>query len=380
MKLLIVGQNVDLVLPVPDIFSSAGFEITCISTKKIFGLHPSIDQFYLVEDTQDLLETASEVIKGSKFNLVVIADDNTIRSILDSDLSLSDKEYLLPVVSKDHFDHLGSKIGLSIALNKAGLCSPQFEIVKDKSDLICKSESMGFPLMLKGDFSACGSQTYEINNQQELQKCIDEFDHFPAVIQRKIIGDLISIEGLYINAELVHFSYSLVLQTEYNKKFTPSVVRSFSQPGLLNREIFDDLNALGKALGLNGFANISCIRSHEDGRHYYFEADVRPNVWVGYTKYFGDDIVISLKNYFLKGETLTYPVEVNAAYPEKITIPHFLRINTFDFIINKHSVWKFIPKNRLAMKLLLKRHFFRKLKNLITLKFIRRRLKSMGYG
>ena len=376
MKLLIIGQSIELTIPVPEIFSGAGFEIICISTKKILRSHPFITKFYLAKNTDLLLQTSLKILNTNTIDMVIISDDETIINIIDSDLKLTDKEKLLPVISADYFGHLGSKIGLSIALSKFGVRTPKFSIVNDKSELLDATKIVGFPLMLKGDRSGGGSQTIEIQNKEELHNFIDIFNYYPALMQEKINGNLIAIEGFYAKGDLVHFSYSSVLETISNKKFTPSVVRCYSQLGILDKEIFDELGSLGKALGINGLVNITCMHSYEDKYHYFIEADVRPTIWVGYSKYFGDFVDTALKAYLIAAMPLSYPIKIDNNFPSKITIPYFLRLSFLDLIMNKYLVRKFIPINLLIIKLLLKKHLIRQIEGLLTLRFIRRKLRN----
>jgi hypothetical protein len=374
LNALIVGRGYEMVMPLLDILSTAGFKIDCISTRKGLRSHHLINNFYSVKNNEDLLQRTLDVYRNNQFDLVVIADDETNKIIKDSSFPLSYKESLLPVVSKEYFNHISSKIGLSKALEKFKIRTPNFIIINNNLDILNNYQSIGFPFMLKGDFSGGGNQTVEINNQSELNKIIQEFNYFPAVMQKKVEGDLIGIEALFIEKELVHFSYSRTLKTLSDNKFTPSVVREYSQLGILHEEIFQEINSLGKALGINGFVNISCIRSPSDKHHYYFEADVRPTAWIGHTKYFGDNLGIRLRDYLNQGVALSYPVEIDKAYPVKIILPYYLRFTTFELIMNRYAVWKYIPRNRLAFYLLFKKHVLRNIEGLITLRPIRRAL------
>jgi hypothetical protein len=65
------------------------------------------------------------------------------------------------------------------------------------------------------------------------------------------------------------------------------------------------LSKIGLALGANGFVSIGCIKRDSDKQYYFFEADMRPNVWIEYPKYFDDDPALLIKKYFQTGKFLS---------------------------------------------------------------------------
>lgn len=370
---LIIGCCEELTVPLLEVLSLSGYKIDCISKSKRLCFDKNINNFYYVKTDQDLLQTSCEVSKKHHFNLIALSDDNTIKLIKDSKLLISYKEKFLPVVNQKYFGHLASKIGLSKALKEFKIRTPDFAVINSNSDILYNLKLIHFPFILKGDYSGGGSQTIEVNNQSELKKIMKEFNYFPALMQKKIEGDLIGIEALFLDGKLVHFSYSNILKTMSNNRFSPSVVREYSQLGILDEEVFQEINSLGVALGINGFVNISCIKSCLDNRHYYFEADVRPTTWLGYTKYFGDNLGFRLKNYLKQRVPLTYPVQIDVNYPLKVILPYHLRLTTFELLTNRYSVWKYIPKNKVIFFLLIKKCILRPIESFLTLRPLRRR-------
>jgi hypothetical protein len=374
LNALIIGYREELTLPLLEVLSLSGYKIDCISKGKRLRFHKNINNFYYVKTDQDLLRASYEVSKKHYYDLIALSDDNTIKLILNSNLPIAYKEKLLPVVNRKYFGHLASKIGLSKALKEFKIRTPNFAVINSNSDIFKNLKLIHFPFILKGDYSGGGNQTVEVNNQRDLKKIITEFNYFPALMQKKIEGDLIGIEALFLESKLVHFSYSIVLKTMSNNKFSPSVVREYFQLGILDEEVFQELNSLGKALGINGFVNITCIKSYLDNRHYYFEADVRPTTWLGYTKYFGDNLAIRLKNYLKQRVPLSYPVAIDINYPIKVIMPYPLRLRTFELLTNRYSAWKYIPKNKVIFFLLIKIRILRPIENLLTLRSFRRAL------
>lgn len=369
-----MGLSVELITPIPYLFSSIGIEVSCISTKKILKMHPSIDKFYLANDMDNLLALAVGLTAKENFKFVISGDDDTIRSILDANLTTSEKERLSPVISSKYFEHLGSKIGLSLALAKSQIPTPQFEVIKNEEDLITRGKNLKFPFMLKGDRSGGGGQTFEITSPQDLKFQANKFSHYPAVIQEKILGDLVSVDAIYLNGNLVHFSYSFVLKCVGNNPFTPSTLREYPEPSSIKAKQFEELAQLGSALGLNGFVNISCIRSAHDGKHYYFEADARPTVWAGISRYFGDDVGSAIQSYLKDQKVLSYPPPVRPEFPLSTKILHFSRASIPDFIVRSAFLWPYFPKDKFIFYYLFKKHVVRKLIGIVNLRFFRKKL------
>jgi hypothetical protein len=359
MNLLIIGINPHQILPLPSLFSSAGFNVTCISTKRIMSLHPFINKFILANDIEHMIELAVNAKSSTHFDLVIVAEDRIIRSILDSELNTSDKEFFLPVVSKNYFCHLGSKIGLSKSLESSSILQPAFKILENKNDLLKKSIHLRFPLMLKGDRSQAGSQVFQVDNERELKNIALHFNYYPAILQEKIDGRLISIDAFFLNSELIHFSYSEVLSSRGNQ-FGPSSLRHYSGYSDYLAEVHSELNTLGFVLGIHGFANISCIHCDNTNLRYYFEVDARPTVWVGVTEALGDNLSDSIKEYFLHNRTLDIPTASNYYSVNSFIIAHYLRAPLLTLITNKHSVWKFTPKYFLAFLILIRRFINRR--------------------
>ncbi|HSR55756.1 MAG TPA: hypothetical protein VLN73_05920, partial [Alphaproteobacteria bacterium] len=129
--------------------------------------------------------------------------------------------------------------------------------------------------------------------------------------------------------------------------FTPSSVRTYSQLALVEADVFDELQAVGNALGAHGFVNISCIRSEADGRRYYFEADMRPNAWVSSPRHRGDDPAQRIAAYFSEGRTLTHPPSIDPDLPEELAVPCFARVPLWHLAVNRSGIWKTMPEEGL---------------------------------
>jgi len=370
-KALIISQTVDLTLALPNILMQAGFEVDCISTKKILKHDRQIRRFYLADTPADLIEKSSALL-DHQYELIIPADDLSINLILKSDLPAEEKLALLPVTDEKFFIHLSSKIGLSLAFQASNIATPEFAVINTKNELKDAALKIGYPLMLKGDFSGAGAETVECLCDADLQKILIDFNHYPAILQKKITGDLVFIEAFYKAGKLIHHSYSTVVKNFNANPFGVSILRNYMQTASVGKVVFEELTNIGKALGADGFANISCIRTRDDNKRYYFEADMRPTAWAYHSKYVGEPISENIRNYFDHGQILEYTGIVNKSYPEQLTIPLFIRMKPWELIINRYSVWKYKPDRSIISRIHTRRIKL-KILGLITLKPLRKR-------
>lgn len=166
---------------------------------------------------------------------------------------------------------------------------------------------------------------------------------------------MLDLSGFYQGGQLIHFSYSYP-ERFFGYKFSPQPIRNYLQLASVEKIVFDELGRLGRALGANGFVNISCIRSDQDQKLYFIEADMRPNAWINFPRYFGDDLAIRIANYFTSGKVLEYPCKIDKRFPERTILPLFLRLNLWDIISNRYGVWRYIPeRNTIARYLIFKK-------------------------
>ena len=383
LRALMIGSSLELALPVLRILRDAGFTIDCISSRKALLSHPAIERFVWAQDEPSLVTQAALAIRRATYRLVVLTDDKTIRQILLSDLSEEEKLSLLPVATPRDFHHLSSKIGLSETLAAHAITTPEFEPVSNPEELASAVRKMGFPLILKGDFSGGGTQTFKLLDEQQLQELPQPFGFFPAVLQRHVEGALIAIEAFYQDAQLVQFGYSRALRLQHDDEFSPSCVREFSPRAHLDERIVDELTRLGAALGAHGFANISCIECATDGKRYYFEADLRPTAWADYPRHFSDDPAVRIRNYFESGRTLDTPGPNDSALPEHVTLAYPLRLRLWEVLTNRYACWRVWPDDALAVRILLRRskHQLLALLNLrAPRKWIQQRVKRSPRG
>ena len=339
MKALLIGEHEELMMAVPSLLNRAGFTVDVISTAPRLITMGDAQRVIYAADTADLFAIAAKR-RSEGYDLTVIADDLTLYKILTAQRPDEEKLALLPVVSVAHFIHLCSKVNLAVSMAQHGIASPPFNIAQEAAQLMEAAGQIGYPLLVKTDFSGGGVGVVECRNADAISALVKTEPLFPLLVQKKIAGVETDLSAFFLDGNLVHFSHSSIEATVGT--FAPSSLRRYSQLGTLSREVFDELQQIGKALGLHGFTNISCIASAENGQRYYFEVDVRPNVWVNYPRYIGDDPAMRLAGYWRDRQALSYPQPMNERFPAQRLMPYPFRLAAADLALNRYQAWRYI--------------------------------------
>jgi predicted ATP-grasp superfamily ATP-dependent carboligase len=333
-KVLVINDRSYIVIDLIDLFYRAGYQIDVISANKAVGLlSEKLNRLIIEKNKLRALEHAKDLIENNNYEVIVPCSDGVLQTILDSDLNEAMKLSLLPVISVSDFSCLCSRIKLSYMFESNNVQTPKFYVCNDKNDLIKIYQSMTKPFMLKVDKSNLRKGVFEIKDEDDLYRFININDHFPVLIQEKVIGKELDVSGYFINKKLVYLYIAEPLKNIYPNG--PSAVRKYFPSSYYSKEVIEELNKIGNALGLNGFSNISCIETKTNGR-YYFEVDLRPNAWINHGQYFGHDLAEYLReDRFYKHPTLN----------NEIVLAHYLRVGILDLILNRHRVLSQIPAN-----------------------------------
>lgn len=332
MNALLIGRSDSLAWALPSLLVRAGFVVDAITSNSCLKYSKFIRNCTVVHRDQSLL---CEIVRHLKqqYDWIIITEDGVLEEVLNSKLSLEEKLKILPVQRVENFCHLYSKIGLSKVLAAAGVNTPPFAIAHNREEALVKAEQLGYPVLLKQDSSGGGCGVVECETPSEIHPF-----HTPLLVQKKISGIELDLSAVYLEGELVHFGYAKIEKT--SRRFGPSCLRTYRPLSTLGPEIFRELAHIGKALGAHGFTNTTCIQDLQ-GRRFYFEVDMRPNVWVAAPRFFGEDPAVRIREWRLGHKALTYPVMPKQ--PSEILIPYFLRIKRYELLLGRYRVWQFIP-------------------------------------
>ncbi|MES2677502.1 MAG: hypothetical protein V4612_04220 [Pseudomonadota bacterium] len=340
---LIIGESLELACALPSMLFRSGFNVEMITINPIFKKSKFITDCEIISDRNLFAKQAGQR-NLENYDLIVVTEDTTLKHILESDLTTQQKLKIIPVQKEENLQHIYSKIALSKILSTANVNTPAFEIANCFEEAINYANKLGYPVMIKIDASGGGSGVFECQNDNDFAALKKEIFKQPLLIQKKIIGTELGLPAFYRDGKLVHFSYAKI-EKVINNKFGPSSLRNYQQLGTLDEQIFAEMSQLGAAIGANGFVNISCLQSGYDNKRYFIEADMRPDSWVEFTKFIGEDPAQRIAAWFKNQQTLHHPHSINPQYPTKLLLPYFLRMSLLEILFNRYLVWKFIPQD-----------------------------------
>lgn len=264
----------------PALLARAGIETDLITTADLMQNSQYLKNCWVVPK-EALIKKAVAQVQKKSYDWVILTDDEMIGMVLQADIPTEIKLRLLPVISEENFSHLYSKIGLSILLKKQNIQTPPFFIATTLSEAQSAAETLGYPVMIKSDACCGGSDIFEYTAYHQIRP--DIFTK-PMLVQKKILGATLDLSAIFLHGQLIHFSYALFERVCENQ-YGPSCLRTYFPLSLVNQAIFQELEILGKALGAHGFVNISCIDASDGTGRYFFEADMRPNVWSEFPRF-----------------------------------------------------------------------------------------------
>ncbi len=363
LNALLIGEASQTMYGLPSLLFRSGFNVDVITNNPLLKKSRFISGYELVLDLK-LIPIKAIERNLDNYDFIIACDDTILKNILYSDIAIKDKLKLLPVNGEKDLKHIYSKIGLSQILFEANINTPAFAVTNSFSEAIDAAQKLGYPILVKVDSSGGGSGVFECKKQSDFNLIDSKLFDLPLLIQKKISGVELDLSALYRKGKLVQFSYSEIRKV-FGNKFGPSVLRTYHQLSNIDQQVFIDMSNLGGALGANGFVNISAIKSSYDNKIYFFEADMRPNVWTDFTKFIGDDAAIKITKWFLHGKTLQYPQPVNNRYPVTKLMPYHLRMSSLEVLFNRYNVWRFILKeeDKIIVELVFNQFFYNKIKS-----------------
>lgn len=332
---LVYAENTALLSAIPALLSRAGFSVDVITTSPLFYKHRHVRQVIQANSSVDLVEKACLYSKKN-YDFIAPCDEAVIDAVLQAQLSDEEKLRLLPTLELEKCSHLNSKIGLSRLLKKNNILTPDFAVANHLSEIKSLSSHIGFPMFVKIDHSSGGAGVYECNTEVDIEKLPPLI--YPVLIQKKIPGKLISSGGLFLNKKIIFFEIAEVLPYG-NHPLGPSIVRKYRTPTHRDIPVFEQVGALGAALSAHGFVNMSWIESAQQKNSlFFFEADMRPNVWIEHAKFFDEDPAIKIKRYFEQGEALTKN-RFTARKGTSAILAYAPRLRYRDILRNKYRCW-----------------------------------------
>lgn len=358
MHALIIGYTDRTSWSLPALLNRAGFSVDIVTAYRTFAKSRFVNEIFMIPTGQSAVDVSIGLLTKDlrNYDWIIITEDEILSEVLNTPITDALKLRLLPVLTTDNFLHVNSKVGLAKTLANYSVPAPPFRVVNDLTQALQAATNLSYPVLLKIDVSSGGKGVFECIDENELKKYAHLFDQEQVILlHKKIEGTELDLSALYRNGHLIHFSHSYVKKVESH--FGPSVLREYTPIAQVDTVVFKELMLLGQALGADGFVNISCIESL-DHKRYYFEADMRPNVWVEYPQFFNEDPAIAIRAWFKHGTFLMAENEpVSQAKRAPLLIPFFLRMPLWQLLTNRYRVWRYIPWQdyKVVMLLLLRK-------------------------
>ena len=326
--LLISYVNWDSLIEIPALLKDGGCTVDIFCIKDSWVLKNKCYDTWIPGSAHEntfVDELLAYIEKSTgKYNWILPGDDIIVRLLNEriTDESLFYK--IMPLTKIENRDLLGSKAGFSNLCNKYGIRTPRFMIYNDTLTPHAISEYMGYPFLMKVDKSEGGYGIFRADNETEL---IANLEKIP-------------------NKENMVYGYSIVLKSM--GAFGVTTQRVYTR----NEAIGADLAKMGKAFGVSGFGNIVYMYNELDQQHYLIEVDVRPNAWMYYVKFIGDDFSEAVRK-IINGD-LTLVNSDNKKKKDKVVVTLYKKDvyrcivekdakALIGWLTNKNGCWKYIP-------------------------------------
>ena len=349
--LFISFVNWDSLMEIPALLESGGCTVDLFCTKNSWVLdNKSFKNAYLAEsDAETFTEKLLSYLQLYKNNYqwIIPGDDIIIRILNEkiTDENLFHK--IMPLTKIENRELLGSKAGFSELCNKYDIRTPKYLVYNDKMSPDDIIEEIGFPMMVKLDKSEGGFGIYKCDSREDLIATVTSVtDRKNMVFQQFIKGYEVNTELLTKDGNLIVYNYSRRLKTL--GKFGVSTQRAYS----LNNDLEIELKHISKSFGLNGFGNVVFMYSETENRYYLIEVDIRPNSWMYYGKFTGNDFALGIRKIINGDNTLLAPKKYNRT---KETFVALYKKDVYRCIVEKDFVelarwalnfnnrWRFVP-------------------------------------
>jgi predicted ATP-grasp superfamily ATP-dependent carboligase len=292
------------------------------------------------------------------YNWIVLLDDATIKLMNEciDDPWLFNK--ILPLTKMENRALLSSKLGLSRVCEKYGIDTPTYLIYDDEMDLATIAAKLEFPILLKEDYSFSGMGIQFCETLSQLPGCLRKVRITKNVVLQEFIeGHDIGVEALFKEGELITFMCAEILTYMYDR-FSFTTRRRYSH----SEALAGRLQTLGRAIGLDGFANIQYIHHPQRNIYYLVEVDARTNIWMPYSRFTTNDFSNGIRR-ITKGD-ISYAGAPEKSKPVEIAIfdrdiRRCIKQKDYKGLLRwlvDYRYWKYIPLyDRKIMKRLLKK-------------------------
>ena len=274
----LICENAELLKNFPKVIKEENSKTVVISGEKsALTKNKHIDTFIAIKKIakKDFIDQliANEKLISKLDGWIIWGNDELMRRVVTSNLSLEEKLRILPAKKKIGLQMLGSKVGLAKVSNRIKLNVPNTIVVKNSNELEKHIQSFPTPFIVKADRFGGGEFVKKVSTMKERKELNIPKEWFPVVVQDFVLGKLVSVEGFFKDGKLIAWVSSS--KTRTLGPFGASYSRTYESAQENGFEL--DLIRIAKECGLNGMFN--CTFISKDGKYYLIEADARPNSW-----------------------------------------------------------------------------------------------------
>ena len=175
-----------------------------------FRLKASLKEYYYVESLENYDKVAEAVAYfENKYGHIDWLESNN-EYWLSQDAKLRTQFQIDTGIKEDEIDYIKSKSHMKELYEKAGVKVARYILVSDLENAKDFAKEVGYPLVVKPDVGVGASNTFKINDSQELKAFFDQPISEPMIMEEYINGDLISYDGIANSQKEVIFETSHV--------------------------------------------------------------------------------------------------------------------------------------------------------------------------
>lgn len=287
-------KNWDACAETPFLLNEAGctVDVFCSSKSWLISNNYYNHWYESPEDLDDYRSSLIKLVKNKHFDWVILADDALIgymNEVIEPEMF----DKIMPIQEISQRNMLSSKKGFSEFCKNNGIDTPGYVIYNGKEDLLAIKETLKFPVINKLDFSWGGTDMFISHTFEEFEANLHKIPiNENVLIQEYIEGEEIHVEALFYQGELMTYFTANILQFS-TTKFSYTTKKIYFN----DTQLEPILRKAGAALKMNSFGNICFLYDKERKKYFLIEIDPRPNSWMPYSRFVGENnFILAVSN------------------------------------------------------------------------------------
>lgn len=291
-------KNWDACAETPFLLKEAGctVDVFCSSKSWLISNNYYNHWYESPEDLDDYRSSLIKLVKNKHFDWVILADDALIgymNEVIEPEMFAK----IMPIQEISQRNMLSSKKGFSEFCKNNGIDTPGYVIYNGKEDLLAIKETLKFPVINKLDFSWGGTDMFISHTFEEFEANLHKIPiNENVLIQEYIEGEEIHVEALFYQGELMTYFTANILQFS-TTKFSYTTKKIYFN----DTQLEPILRKAGAALKMNSFGNICFLYDKERKKYFLIEIDPRPNSWMPYSRFVGENDFIQAVSNIVNG-------------------------------------------------------------------------------